>query len=182
LELEAPNREPAVWSASGNHDKADGRVRPGEVDAHQDGGDRDQDCLRSEGRRERRAKDGGSDHEAPCCFANAGGNQQSSRCQTEEDRKELCGEDVLEQQQAGIRATRMIGTSPPGLRVVAWAVAASPEGCTSHMSKSLTSPAFAQRVLELGEDLLARSAAAAAERPLYLRLFVERRGWPDGSS
>ena len=106
---------------------------PGEAGAHQDGGDWDQDSLRSEARRERRAHDGGSDRVAPRRFADAGGNEQSSHCQIEEDRKEkLCGEHVPEQQQAGYIATRMIGTSPPALRVAAWAVAASASIRTAH--------------------------------------------------
>ena len=108
--MEAPNREPAASERQrrrdghGNHGKARGRVWPGEAGAHQDGGDWDQDSLRSEARRERRAQDGGSDRVAPRRFADAGGNEQSSHCQIEEDRKEkLCGEDVPEQQQARIR-------------------------------------------------------------------------------
>ncbi len=87
----------------GNHGTARGRVWLGEADTHQDGGDWDQDSLRPEARRERRAQDGGSDRAAPRRFADAGGNEQSSHCQIEEDRKEkFCGEDVPKQQQARI--------------------------------------------------------------------------------
>jgi hypothetical protein len=88
----------------GNHGKARGRVWPGDAGAHQDGGDWDQDSLRSEARCERRAQDGGSDRAAPRRFADTGGTEQSSHCQIKEDRKEkVCGEDVPEQQQARIR-------------------------------------------------------------------------------
>ena len=38
--------------------------------------------------RERSAQDGGSDRTAPRRFAEAGGNEQSSHCQIEEDRKQ----------------------------------------------------------------------------------------------
>ena len=69
-------------------------------------------------RRERRVQDGGSDREHRAVLRDAGGNEQSSHRQVEETaNRSSAARTFLNSSRPGYVATRMIGTSPPALRV-----------------------------------------------------------------
>src|SRR5205085_7831581 len=107
--------------------------RPGQTGAHQEGGDWDQDSLRSKHAPSaaHRTEAAIIQHRAVLPTQVATSNPAIARLRKTAKRSSAV-RTFLNSSRPGYVATRMIGTSPPAFRVAAWAVAASASIRTTH--------------------------------------------------